>query len=608
MKQIFSVLLACLLLCGCAREIPETTAGTEETTIPPTTSPVGFYDAGSSLEEAWQGAVRTYPLDREDAKDLITFGDGLLVFSGEETTTLTLLKGDSLYPAASMELDFVLSTKDPSFAICGSALSYFDPLRKETVVLDSQLKPVSHIPSPDGMTGSPVLSSDRSMLYYCTRTSLCAWDLESGIRRTIKEMSYPAQTVCGLPWGGNIIHCQTKDGNLFLCADTGRLVNEWDGDIRLTSTGNFFSAAFRLGMNPVLVYGDEEAARMLLSDSFSGEYCLFPGHPAALWITTPSEAELRLEFCDLTGGNIGSVLTLETEQTPAAAAYAGGYVYLLTFDAGYGCSTIYRWDPAMLATNSASVSSECYATAADPQAAAFTQCERYAAELSSQYGIEILIGDAAAATEPWDYDLEPETQPALLLRELTLLDQRLQNYPEGMLADTASNFTSLKLCLVRSVTGSAESGSLSTATGVQFLNGSDAYVAITVGKYANQALYHELFHVMETHIFNNSIAFDQWDSLNPAGFTYTYGHAANENRDSGIYLHSESRAFIDTYSMSFPKEDRARVMEYGMLPGNAALFESPVLQAKLQTLCTGIREAYGLEDAEESFLWEQYLN
>ena len=33
MKQIFSVLLACLLLCGCAREIPETTAGTEETNV-----------------------------------------------------------------------------------------------------------------------------------------------------------------------------------------------------------------------------------------------------------------------------------------------------------------------------------------------------------------------------------------------------------------------------------------------------------------------------------------------------------------------------------------------------------------------------------------------
>ena len=60
--------------------------------------------------------------------------------------------------------------------------------------------------------------------------------------------------------------------------------------------------------------------------------------------------------------------------------------------------------------------------------------------------------------------------------------------------------------------------------------------------------------------------------------------------------------------MSFPKEDRARVMEYAMLPGNEKLFQAPALQAKLQALCDGIREAYGLEDAEDSFLWEQYLN
>lgn len=143
---------------------------------------------------------------------------------------------------------------------------------------------------------------------------------------------------------------------------------------------------------------------------------------------------------------------------------------------------------------------------------------------------------------------------------------------------------------------------------MQFLEGTDAYVAITVGKYAQQALYHELFHVMETHIFNNSIAFDQWDTLNPSGFTYSYGHAANESRDSGIYLQSDLRAFIDAYSMSFPKEDRARVMEYAMLPGQEVLFDAPALQAKLQALCAGIREAYGLEKSEETFLWEQYLN
>jgi hypothetical protein len=60
--------------------------------------------------------------------------------------------------------------------------------------------------------------------------------------------------------------------------------------------------------------------------------------------------------------------------------------------------------------------------------------------------------------------------------------------------------------------------------------------------------------------------------------------------------------------MSFPKEDRARIMEYAMLPGNEGMFRASVMQAKLKKLCLGIREAFELEDAPEVFLWEQYLD
>ena len=59
--------------------------------------------------------------------------------------------------------------------------------------------------------------------------------------------------------------------------------------------------------------------------------------------------------------------------------------------------------------------------------------------------------------------------------------------------------------------------------------------------------------------------------------------------------------------MSFPKEDRARIMEYAMLPDMAHLFRAPIMQKKLAALCAGIREAYGLKKSEETFLWEQYL-
>ena len=59
--------------------------------------------------------------------------------------------------------------------------------------------------------------------------------------------------------------------------------------------------------------------------------------------------------------------------------------------------------------------------------------------------------------------------------------------------------------------------------------------------------------------------------------------------------------------MSFPKEDRARIMEYACMDGNESYFTSKTMQKKLRTLCHGIREAYGLADHPEALLWEQYL-
>ena len=60
--------------------------------------------------------------------------------------------------------------------------------------------------------------------------------------------------------------------------------------------------------------------------------------------------------------------------------------------------------------------------------------------------------------------------------------------------------------------------------------------------------------------------------------------------------------------MSYAKEDRATIFEYACMPGNEEIFKSAAIQKKLQRICKGIREAYGLKKVEKEFLWEQYLN
>ncbi len=596
-------LFLCFLLWGCSPEGPPAETTSIETTVVPTIPSVGLYAPAGPLEQATSGAVRSYPLGISDARELLFFGEGLLLFSGEDTT-LTLLAGEALVPQASLSLGFPLSAQDPSVQLHGKALSYYDGTNQETVVLDSDLTPVSHIPAPTGLLGTPLLSQDRNTLYYCTAKALMAWDLEADIHRTVKEMSYPGQSVVELLAQDQVIQCLTEDGYQFLSADTGRLVSQWDSGIRVETRQAAFYAAFPVGFDNALVFGTGEDIQILLPDQ-PGDTFFLPQNQVLISACQPGENTLLLDCYDLSTGLRQSQLRLETGVFPLAISGSDGYVYLLMEDESYGCDVIHRWEPAALPINDGTDYTHPYIR--NPQEKDFAACQAYAEELANQYGITILLGKAAAATEPWDYQLEAEIQPAILTRELQLLEQRLSPFPPEILQKTAQDFSSLNLCLVRSVTGSPEAGSTGSATGVQFLDGSDAYVAIACGRLSQQALYHELFHAMETHIFTYSIAFDQWDTLNPTGFQYDYSYASNASRDSGIYLQTNHRAFIDTYSMSFPKEDRARIFEYAIQEGNEDCFETEAMQAKLRCLCEGIREAYGLEKSPDSYRWEQYL-
>lgn len=611
MKHLLSLLALCLLLCGCASEAPtaETTLPSAQTT---STAPAGLYDPGSYLEESTQGALRVYPLNQSAVTGMRAMGNSLLIFSGVEETTLTLLTGEDLYITASVTLDFFLDSEDPSLRIGDRELSYFDPIRCQTIVLDGKLREVSHIAAPGDLIGSPILSDDRNTLYYCTSSAVRAWDLETGIRRCVKEMAYSQQTAAGLHAGGTVLQCQVVDGGqlrtLLLSTENGMQLSAMDSIMTLSTEGSRYYASFPTGSVQALVFGSGDASPQALTPADLTASCVFLEIPnAAITYSHLNNGDLQLAYYDLSSGQRRSALTVETQQSPTAIADTiDGKIYLLIYDDDLDCYTILRWDVRDDLQNNINYTGTYY-TASAPDYSGLARCRDYAAQIGSQYGIEVLVWEDATAVQPWDYDFETEYLVPVIQQELEQLEQQLAQYPICVLEDTASHFTSLKICIVRQLTGTAESGSLSTATGLQFLDDTNAYVVLAAGEYAEHALYHELFHVMETHILNESIAFDQWNALNPSGFEYDYDYQTNAQRDAGVYLRGENQAFIDTYSMSFPKEDRARIMEYAMLPGNQELFRSEILQKKLLTLCQGIREAYGLKKSEEVFVWEQYL-
>lgn len=594
MKHLFTLILSGLLLCGCAApSLPENRATAQ------TSAPQCIADADS---------VSAWSLPVSEGDNIRMMGEKLLIFSGCETTTLTLVSPEDFTVTAQRELGFRMASSEPSLQLWQQAVSFYDPVNRETVVLDDELNVVCSIAAPQELLGTPLLSRDRSTLYYASPTALRAWDLKSGIRRTLTEMNCTGLTLTGLYINDTILHCKILDGSreehLFLSAENGMLLDSVDGALQLSGQGSRCYAVLSSGRTQTFLFGEKGTSPQVLIPAQSNSSIVFldPLH-AAVSINAGKEGGIRFDYYDLRAGLRRSSLTLAADRCPTAITGApDGSVYILMQD-----QVLYRWDVDAAALEDDHVYTGIFYSAEHPDTEGIARCRSYADRIGSKYGIQILLWDEAVAVQPWDYEFQPEHHVPVLERQLALLEHQLSLYPVSVLSDTASHFSSLQICLVRSIRGTPESGSLDAANGLQFFSGNDAYVVLSMEESSEQVLFHELFHVMETCIWAKSIALDQWDSLNPKGFSYDYDYTANASRDSGIYLENTSRAFVDTYSMSFPKEDRARIIEHAMLPGQEDLFRSPIMQRKLLTLCQGIREAYGLEDAPEDFLWEQYL-
>lgn len=610
MTKALCLLLACLILGGCsAQPAPEDSPAATVQTVPTEEAPMSLYVPEHPLEQSAPGALRVYPL-RQQAHGVLAMGSSLIALCGSENTTLTLLTGDELAVNATAELSFHLSEDDPSFRITPDTLSYFDPVRGETVILNHQLKDVSRIAAPEGLTGSPILSDDRTTLYYCTATAIRAWNLETGIRRCVKELSYDAQELTGLHQEGTILQCRiVKDGQeqtLFLAADTGRLLREVPGDVTLVTQGSSYYASVPEGPVRLQLFGQADEAPQLLTPGDIYADCYYLDNQRRVITVSQSPT---LDCYDLDSGLWVASLTIDGDYTfVSLAAWEEDSVFLLLND-GEGSGILCQWDLFADATCTGDV--QRYVgpryTADAPDFAALARCKTEAGRIGEKYGISLLVWDDPLGVMPWDYEFQPEYLAPVLSRELSELDKRLSYYPPEILAGIKEHFSDLTICLVRSIQGSPESGSLEKATGVQFYQGSSNYIAIAVGQYAERALYHELYHVMETRLLTDSTALDRWDALNPDGFSYDLDYNANQNRSGDEYLKPDKRSFIDTYSMSFPKEDRARIMECAMCAGNENLFHSPAMQAKLRCLSRAIREAYGLTKSTETFRWEQYL-
>lgn len=590
MKLLFTALL-CLLLAGCS--------GTDSHSAAPAEALQMTREAADSLQRRYGNAVEAIPLPLENVQQLQRIGASYLLQDQQELVILN----EDFQPTASRTLEFI-----PQTAVSGQIFSAFDLSSRQLLLLTASLEESRRIILPPELSGSPFVGSSGNSVYYCTGSGIYCWDLESGIRRRIRESEYENQILVGMHRDDTVLQCRiredSKEWDLFVDSQSGHLLQEMAVPANLVTAGEHYYCSFSSGSVNNLVFGsDPDSPRGLFPASLSGETVFLPESHTAVTAELTAENTYTITCYSLENGYLQDTLLL-SHKPDAILEDGKGNVLLLVSENGQ--KVLLKWTPKTGSTGGKDYT-DGYFTADRPDHAGLTLCRKLAGELSDKYGLEILIWKDAAATEPWDYTFEAEHRYPVLLSQLQTIDACLSRYPKELLSQTASHFSSLKFCLVQSITGISGKESLSTATGIQFLNGSDAYVVLAAGAHLEQALYHELFHVMESHILSCSNALDRWNELNPAGFSYDLDLGSNARRNSGVYLEKEGRAFVDTYSMSFPKEDRARIFEYSMLPDMEHLFRPEIMQQKLRAICTGIREAYGLQKHAETFPWEYYL-
>ena len=613
MKRNLLVLLLMLTLCGCTgKPQQEATAPAnagESYTDP--TEPAGIYVPGSDLEIQTEGTVR-YCLPLSDCYGIRMMGNDVLILSGEENTTLIRYAGDQLYAIAGTQLDCHIMPEDASFQISANGITYYDSNSREVVFLDNDLKEVKRLGMSADMVGKPVLSANRMLVYYCTADAVRVYDIATGLDKLLKTISYPQQSVEALILNDTVLRCSLVDErgetySIFISVQDGQMVSLVQSDVEAFTNKDVFYASRPEGIQKLLVYGrvGENPQMLTPADPFADSWYLEENN--ALLTATVTQDKTVLDYYDLSVGLRTASLELPQGIEPRGAECRGttGEVLVYAINHAEEIPVILVWKFEADPVTDDKVYASPWYTADNPDMVGLDECTRLARELGAAYDVEILIWEDAVAHQPEDYTLGMEYQVSAIQSQLETLERVLAQFPEGFFDKQEKK---VSICIVRSIQGNGTSGSLEKAQGIQFWENDSPYVVLAAGDKLEGTFYHEFFHVMEGKILSNTIAYYHWDALNPEGFQYFGDYTSYLEADMSAYLQEEDRAFIDAYSMCYPKEDRARIMEYACQPGNEDYFQSETMQNKLRTLCEGIRKTFGLEKYQDVLLWEQYLS
>ena len=298
---------------------------------------------------------------------------------------------------------------------------------------------------------------------------------------------------------------------------------------------------------------------------------------------------------------------------PVWSEQHGGY-FLTMVEPVTGSDRLLFWDLSV-PVSGADLSLTAAYTPAAGSAVSQSLYDR-AAAIGSAYGISVLLAEQVG-TDYNSYTAAQELDETAIAAGLDALERALSAYPAGFMPQL--RYGSCQDIEFR-LAGAIEKKDLPET--VSGFSGFSAFVETGPGKAVvvldvnnpgslEQTLYHEI-----AHLIDNKLTFDatlrpgsayseaNWAALNPAGFAYaeTYDEMPMAYFNDGYDAY-----FLDIYSRTFAREDRARILEYAMT-GADYLFAAPERQAKLAYLCTCIQDCFDTHGWPVHTPWEEPLN
>ena len=609
MKHFFILLLIFFLLTGCTvQEHSDQTTLSTETTEPPISS---LLDENMPFYEVTGGAVSTYRVNGLAFDALVPMGNGLLALHNSEASTLYLLSGTPLEVTATAALDNSYAL-DNLLQVSAAGVAIYDKESGAIHFLDASLQDVRILQVPKDSIGDYAVSPDLNTVYYCTAAGIHAMDLLTGISRPLHQNDASQQTLTGLLFDGQMLGYRFTgtDGmehTQLLSTETGQTLYAGAFADHLYTAGQNYFLGIDSGSVTQLVFGSTDRAPGVLWPEETVTNCIPLPAQNALIALYPSDTQCRLAYYDLTTGKHTADVTLpDTPGIYSLCTDGDGRIWFCTYDETTRTTGLQCWDISLSPTEDDTVYTDTYYSRTSPDTEGLATLEARLTELETGLGIDLILGEAAAAVQPWDNSFTTEYLVPVYEEWLPLLEAALQQFPEGFLANTVSD--RLHIVLVRSIHNRLENGYSDEVSGIQYWHNAETYIALCLTDDPAQSLYHTLGYLIDTRVQTLCAAYKDWDKLNPNGFAYDNSYIANQNRNDWQYLQDNDRSFIDMFSMSFAREDRAQIFEYAMTPGNEAIFRSDTMQGKLKTICDGIRQAYGLQKDPRSFPWEQYLS